>query len=319
MKKRVAVITAALALSASAALGNVIDPDVNKPAAKLRADIAKQVSKYTFCLVKAASKCEKKGTTSASECNLATGAVTFEPMGGDVTTKFQDAIAKCDTKMVLTKKSTDPVNDYEAIGCPGDCNAAPGTQQCADIPAFEAQVESTSDAAAAKVQLATLAAAVDFACGMDTGAGPADPLRIDCVTDQAKLLSKASQGIFKCQAKCENDFKNAKGNGGPTNGPNCLALDGGADPTFNTCVSGALGKVTPSMTPTVLSLVLPTLVGVVNDATDGLYNRADLESPFPDASPCGTCGNNDREGAEECDGTDDGICPGLCNADCTCP
>ena len=31
------------------------------------------------------------------------------------------------------------------------------------------------------------------------------------------------------------------------------------------------------------------------------------------------CGNNVREGTESCDGTDDTACPGLCQADCTCP
>ena len=32
-----------------------------------------------------------------------------------------------------------------------------------------------------------------------------------------------------------------------------------------------------------------------------------------------TCGNDLREGTEECDGTDDVNCPGECLADCTCP
>jgi len=30
------------------------------------------------------------------------------------------------------------------------------------------------------------------------------------------------------------------------------------------------------------------------------------------------CGNNVKEGTEECDGTDDSACPGLCQEDCTC-
>ncbi len=30
------------------------------------------------------------------------------------------------------------------------------------------------------------------------------------------------------------------------------------------------------------------------------------------------CGNNKKEGTEECDGTDDQACPGLCQTDCTC-
>jgi hypothetical protein len=31
-----------------------------------------------------------------------------------------------------------------------------------------------------------------------------------------------------------------------------------------------------------------------------------------------TCGNNVRDGTEQCDGTDDSVCPGICAADCTC-
>jgi glucose/arabinose dehydrogenase len=35
--------------------------------------------------------------------------------------------------------------------------------------------------------------------------------------------------------------------------------------------------------------------------------------------PCSECGDNLREGFEECDGTDDAACPGTCLEDCTCP
>jgi len=76
--------------------------------------------------------------------------------------------------------------------------------------------------------------------------------------------------------------------------------------------------VTPSLSPSVAGIVLPLLKTAVNDATDGLYNRFDPTSTA-DASPCGNCGNATRQGAEECDGADAAACPGLCNADCTCP
>jgi hypothetical protein len=35
--------------------------------------------------------------------------------------------------------------------------------------------------------------------------------------------------------------------------------------------------------------------------------------------PAQTCGNNVREGTEQCDGTDATACPGNCQANCTCP
>jgi len=40
--------------------------------------------------------------------------------------------------------------------------------------------------------------------------------------------------------------------------------------------------------------------------------------PVNPAIPCSECGDNIREGLEECDGTDDGACPGDCAIDCTC-
>jgi hypothetical protein len=316
MRKRIAfTAAAAVALTTSAALAHVIDPAADKANFKLRADIAKQVSKYTFCLVKAASKCEKKGLNSGVECSLAAGTVAYEMPAGDETAKFLAAINKCDDKLVLTKKGT----DYVGIGCPGDCNAAaPGTQQCADIPAFEASVEGTAGLTAPKVQLGALATVIDLACGVDLGGMNTDEARIDCASDQAKLLSKFSQGVFKCQAKCETDVKDKKGNGGLTNAPNCLWGDSGADANFNACVSKVAAKVTPGLSPTVSAGVLPLIISAVNDATDGLYNRFD-PTGAPDDSPCGTCGDNTRAGAEECDGTDDAACPGACAADCTCP
>lgn len=323
MKKHIAIVTAfGLTLGAQAALGNVLDPSVDaatKAAAKLRADIAKQVAKYTFCLVKAAQKCEKGGANSGVECNLGTGAVAYEMPAGDATAKFQAAIQKCDDKMALTKKSTNPVSDYIAIGCPGDCNTgAAGTQQCADINAFEANVESVTSSSP-KGQLGLLATLIDGGCATDLAImDNTDEARIDCAADQAKLMSKYAQGVFKCQAKCENDFKNSKGNGGPSNGVECAAGDPGAAQAFKDCVQKGLDKVQPKLSPSVAGLV-PAINAVVNEATAGLYDRDDPTDVDPAASPCGNCGNATREGAEECDGADDALCPGACTAACACP
>jgi len=300
----------------SAARAHVIDTTdkANKPAAKLRADIAKQVSKYTSCLVKAATKCELKGTLSSTECHLDTGVVDFEPTPGKVTAKFLAAIAKCDTKLVLNKKG----NDYTGIGCPGDCNAAAGVQQCADIPAFQATVTATTGAAAAKVQLGTLAGFIDLGCSFDVpGSMPTDPARLDCVKNDAATLSKYSKGLFKCQGKCENDFKGKIGNGGFSNGKECNSGDPMAASTFNTCDSAALAKA-GTLTPVVAGQLLPQVRNAINTASNSLYNRSD-PTGAPSDTPCGTCGNATRQGAEVCDGADAAACPGLCKPDCTCP
>jgi hypothetical protein len=311
----------ALTLSTSAALANVIDPSDPDPAkanSKLRADIAKQVSKYTFCLTKAATKCEKKGASSLIECHLNTGVFDNEANEPGTQQKFQDAIAKCDSKLALTKKGT----DYVGIGCPGDCNAGlDGVQQCTDIPAFQANVTGTA-AGSAKAQLGTLGSAIDFFCGMDIGGMPTDEARIECATVNAKALSKYGSAVFKCQAKCENDFKVApsKGSGGPTNGAECVAPGPGpATEPFTACVKKSSDKNFPLLSPSNLATVVPLVNTAINDSTSGLYDRFDPTTVDPKASPCGNCGNGTREGAEECDLADDVLCGGPCNADCTCP
>jgi hypothetical protein len=44
-----------------------------------------------------------------------------------------------------------------------------------------------------------------------------------------------------------------------------------------------------------------------------------VPDPTPAATPQGTCGNGQVESGEQCDGTDDAACPGLCMPDCSCP
>lgn len=323
MKRFIWMAAALCVFGVSAARAHVIDPDVsdaNKDLAKLRKDIGKQGSKHVFCLVKAATKCEKDGVDSTVECNLANGNVSYDVPPDKATTKFQDAIAKCDEKYNPTKKGT----DYVGIGCPGDCDVgAAGTQQCANMsPAYEATVEGTTGLTAAKVQLGGLASLINAACTLDGfGASNADPVRIACVEQNAATLSFYSKSLFKCILKCENDFKDKKGNGGPSNGPDCNAADGGADPLFATCVSDGLTKAETKkgpLSPSNASVLLPQINTAINNATNGLYNRSD-PTLGPDSNPCGTCGNGSREGAEECDGGDDAACSGSCNADCTCP
>jgi hypothetical protein len=315
-------MTAAVCLlAASVASAMVIDPDVEKDLAKLRKNIGKQGAKHVFCLVKAATKCEQDGVDASLECNLASGAVAYDVPPAKATQKFQDAIAKCDEKYNPSKKG----NDYVGIGCPGDCNvAAAGVQRCANMTAYEAIVEGTTGITAAKVQLGALAALINAACATDgVGSSNADPLRIACVEQNAATLSRYSKGLFKCVSKCENDFKNKKGNGGPTNGPNCLSQDPGVNGDFDACDDEALLKAIDkegALTSSNISLLLPQIRDAINDATNLLYNRSDPTLPLdPESSPCGSCGNAIREGAEECDGGDDAACSGSCNADCTCP
>jgi len=306
--------------------------DDKSPEQKLRKDVAKQVTKYTQCLTKATSKCEKNGANSGVECHLDTGAVDY---AGDSTldpknkqpAAFQADIAKCDSKLNFAKKgSGDPVADYQAIGCPGDCadtvlgDDPGGTQRCADLTAFQTNVKSTAPDSA-KSTLGLLATLLDGACGADTGKPNTDPARQECNSNNAKALGKYSKGLFKCQEKCENDYKGKKGGGGDNDRPLCIVGAVGASAEITECEAAVKAKA-GTITPFVTTLVLPQIVSAVNDVTDGFYNKDNpltTENEAGDDDVCSTCGNNDQEGIEECDGTDDGLCSGACTANCTCP
>lgn len=297
-----ALAVAVLAIGASAH-AHVLSKDSQKELFKLRADVSKQVRKLTTCVAKATLKCEKFGVSSVGECDPLTGAVSYEPVAGDQTAKFQGALAKCDDKANFIKKGT----DYTGIGCPGDCGAAAGTQPCADLPAYEALTSQR-----VRSQFNSLAAAMDAACA--SAGTPDSEARIDCVADAGKELRKYAAALYKCEHKCEVDEKGNKGGGSLTNAGACLVSSG--SPEFSACETKAAEKLTTAASDALRLMVASLTDGAVNN----LFNRSDPTDPDAPAgtlSPCGTCGNNTREGAEVCDGTALGTCL-VCAADCTC-
>jgi RHS repeat-associated protein len=91
-----------------------------------------------------------------------------------------------------------------------------------------------------------------------------------------------------------------------------------------------------------LATGMPTPTPIPTATATGTHTRTPSPSPTPTAtvafpptlSPTATpppptstptlslppvCGNNVRQAGEQCDGTDDMACPGLCRLDCTCP
>ncbi len=318
------VVVAAGVLLLGGAVAHALELDAKSDEQKHRKNIAKQVSKYTLCLVKAITKCEEGSGTSAVECHADTGVVDY---AGDMTLDpknkqpghFQDAIAKCDSKVNLSKKG----NFYTTIGCPGDCNAGTaGTQQCANLAAFQASVIG-SQTGSSKNQLGTLAAAIGTACDADVGGSPTDPALIECGFQNAATLTFYSKGLFKCQEKCENDYKDKKGDGGPNDLPVCNAGNNPLkDPNFAACDDAALAKAIAkrgALSPTNATGTLLAVRAAINMANAGLYDK-DNPVEEPDTNVCGNCGNNVREGAEQCDGADNALCGGpACLAACTCP
>jgi len=291
-------------LAASGAFAHVLDAKTDKAPYKLRTSVAKQLAQHHACLAKAIAKCESAGVLSTPECDPVSGAVAYEPVPGKHTEKFQSALAKCDTKLALTKKG----DDYQGIGCPGDCDATQaGVQECADLDAYGALVSASM-----RTQLSDLMSAVHLACA---GAGsPSSKERNRCVKDAVKQATKYGASIFKCQQKCELDAKGTKGGGAVTNADVCTVASGSTP--LLACTDKAAARV-------VLPAAVAQRAGIAaffDQLLTEVFNRAaasDPDAPSGRQSPCGTCGDGVREGAEACDGAALGTCT-ACGTDCAC-
>lgn len=294
----------ATCLVASGAVAHVLDAKADKAPYKLRTDVAKQLAKHHACLAKAVAKCESVGVLSTPECDPVSGVVSYEPMPGKHTEKFQGALAKCDSKLVLTKKG----NDYSGIGCPGDCDAIQaGVQPCADLDAYAALVSASM-----REQLADLMSAIHLGCA--SAGSPSSIERNRCVKDAVKQATKYGASVLKCQQACELDAKGTKGGGATTNADVC-SVESGAAPVI-ACADKAASRVTHAAAVAQRAAI----AAFFHQITTDLFNRADATDPGAPAgtqSPCGTCGNGVREGVEMCDGAALGSCA-ACGTDCAC-
>jgi hypothetical protein len=311
---------AVLVLTAVSVQGVVLSAKTD--AQKHRQDIGKQLGKYIDCLSKAAIKCEKKGSDSGVECDLETGtaAGSVDPKAA---AKFTADVAKCDLKKFDPAKKQ-KTSDYEQIGCPSDCDpGTDGVQRCADLGAYESLVEDGSNPTGVKAQIGLLAFFIEALCSVHVGepVGTSEAV-IDCVANDAKFLGKYAKGVLKCGEKCEGDYKDKKGNGGPNDDPNCRVGDAGADANFTACLTKKADKhLAKVQAPDNATAVKGAIDDALNGAADDLFNKDDPSVDETDMGSlvCSDCGNNTREGIEDCDGTDDAACSGSCNSDCTCP
>ncbi len=227
---------------------------------KFRLDVGKQTSGYLSCIIKAAQKCEKDGALPGSECNLVTrtAAAPADPKG-----QFAAALAKCDSKVELSKKAG--VLTYQSIGCPGDCDpVTAGPQPCANLQAYQDfTLGDTGTRATVNLQGSVIPALT----------GCAD--NESCVAEAARY-SKFALASLKCMGACEADFKNKKGNGGLTDASVChLPVTappdaGGTDPFFVACI----GKVLASAEKKgpLNALLKDGLSAALNDAVDAVNN-----------------------------------------------
>lgn len=262
---------ALLAGSASALiLADKSDPQ------KLRKDIQKQQAKFVDCLVKAAVKCEKSGNQVASpECDLSTATATPP---ADSKGTFAADVAKCESKVDYNKKGYgSPATDYDDIGCPGDSSPPAPDQPYTDLNAYQ-----VGAIASAKDQVDTVSLVLAGSVAPECSSGTPDEQN-DCGVDMASRIGKYAKALFACLGKCENDYKNKKGNGGPNDGPNCtLDADGTApntsgDALFDACVDKARTKAEKK------AAFSPPIVGVVslihsalNDANTDVFNENEV-------------------------------------------
>jgi hypothetical protein len=161
---------------------------------------------------------------------------------------------------------------------------------------------TNDDTAAAK------SAADAYVSAVVGGVDPMYPAPIidRCSAGKKKCVAKLIDGLLKCHLKYE--AKNL-----PVD-PVCLQkvmtkYDGGPIPA-----RGCFARLE-------LKLTCPT----TNDSSAlGSATSAFVQDTACDVDPyqavCSLCGNNIAETPpEDCDGTDDAACPGLCDGSCNCP
>ena len=104
-------------------------------------------------------------------------------------------------------------------------------------------------------------------------------------------------------------------------------LDGGHSSRSGTSMSaphvaGSFALIYAGAGPTSIQQAINALKETgqpVTDSRNGVtVNRIRVSEAVAALPPGSECGDNVREGPEQCDGTDDEICPGECLADCTC-
>ncbi len=306
----------AIAMSTTATHGLVLGKQ--SPAQKHRADIGKQLRKYTLCLAKAALTCERKGVTSGYECDLAAGvaAGSVQPKAAG---KFYEKANKCHANFFPDKKGEG--SSYDLIGCPGDCDdTAPGIQRCTDIAAYETYVEDGGLAQSLHGALGAIATEVDANCASfhGTSTDSSEDVMLDCVGNDWKHLVKYAKGAAKCVNICQNDYKDKKGNGGLTDDRVCEVDGLMAAPDFNVCLAK---KAEKHLSKIEAAGNVVTAKELYDDLLNGLlvdlYDKSDPTS-VSIVPVCSTCGDDNRQGVEECDGTDSLFCGLGCAADCTC-
>lgn len=268
MKKGIIYTAAgAIALLGVASPARALVLPVKSEPQQIRASISAQNQGLTACVVKANLACEK-GTAPVQDCFVSTGTTT--PMSGaDAKGKFVADLAKCASKVnyMSKAKTTTPSTAYQSIGCVGDSDAGtPGTQPFTNMTTY--QNYSTSYV---NTQVQLLGSLIP---GIAAGA-PYNCTDQACVSGVSSVLAKWTGGVQKCQAACENDYSNKKGDGGPVDLPSpcTISSDGttgavGAAPAFTACIEKNYASASKKIVPPAIGVI----AGILQTALDNFYN-----------------------------------------------
>lgn len=260
------IVIGTVALCAVFATSTVASAEIladKSPEQKHRKDVGKQIGKLVACFAKAIEKCEKKGVSSASECSIGN-----PPASTIADTKARDkfiaAVAKCKTKLNLTKKG--PTSNYTVFGCPGDSdNGTAGDQPYTDLNDFQANVGQDTQNA-----LSVLGPVLKALCDADP-TPEVDPNA--CVQLHIKQGGKYAKSVFKCMEKCDNDYKDKKGNGGDTDDLDVCYPGASSDTNFVACIDKGVSKANKK--GTLKAAVYTALNDALGGANNDLYNEND--------------------------------------------
>lgn len=354
MRKTFQMAAAGLAVVLASATAHGFVMEAKGPGAKWRTDIVKKNAKFTVCQLSAWQKCEaaaaKAGTgTGFVDCNILVDPAVSGGLPGSGTAPAGDiatlnaALDACDAGV----NDPDPKKGLGAqnkagltladIGCPGDCGTADGVQPCATPDAYE--LASIDPLINNRKTAVTVGAALGLFCADDTATTGTN----EGATNSATLTTKAVkyiQFITSCNQKCQDDDINKFGNGFRNDTTNCI-IDGPGDPAFNTCAtdagtkSGLTGATDCGAAAT--TVLTGVLKSALNSATNGNYDRVDLEAAFiggvlgvamPSQAPsmggrgaagvrasfgpsCATNNNSVHEDYEECDSALNSLCGSI--------
>jgi cysteine-rich repeat protein len=232
-------------------------------------------------------------------------------------------IAKLDAQLAdgLTKQCALTSADFDNMGFPGRCpdvNPLDGFTT-ADLQACMHDSHSTI---------------VDDLMDVEydpTLVGPLDPTQIRCQQALMKAGSLVVSSVLKNVQKCRNAILKGKIIGIPPAA--CAGLEPKTQAKIAKIATKAQLLIESSCDdPTVTSLAACTpdqatatgtaacIISTHTNAADNPIVSAPADLIDYEYATAPVCGDHEvNQAVEVCDGPDDGVCPGLCEPDCTCP